>query len=339
STTPENKKYILEEFTGINCPNCPGGHTTAANILAAHPGDAFVVAYHPTNSSYTTPSSGQPDFRRSFADAFYSLSYLGGSSRFMPSAMNNRRTVGGTKIQSTNAWASNGNTILSESSPVNVGLEAIYDSNKDSIEIRVEVYFTSSVTNAHTINVVMSENNIIGYQSGSGGSATYNHEHVFREAFTSQWGDAISNTSQGDLTKFKFYFPAASTAGYDLSNLDVLAFVYDSDGQEVMTGNGTHVIDGVITSVADDLQAELDLTVAPNPFSGSTQIFFNLDNAAPVAVSMLDLMGKKVYSAPAMTGKAGQNVINVDAAGLSSGVYLLQMDVNGQKTSRKVILD
>lgn len=39
STSPQNKKVILEEFTGVNCVYCPQGHAIANNISFA----AFVV--------------------------------------------------------------------------------------------------------------------------------------------------------------------------------------------------------------------------------------------------------------------------------------------------------
>ena len=33
STTPQNKKVILEEYTGINCVYCPDGHKIAHGII------------------------------------------------------------------------------------------------------------------------------------------------------------------------------------------------------------------------------------------------------------------------------------------------------------------
>ena len=114
STEPQNKNAILEEFTGVSCPNCPAGHQIMASILAANPTTAFCVAYHPTNSSYTTPFPGEPDFRRAYADVFYSTPYCG-SSRFMPSSFINRREwTNGDRLQSRNVWSSYANTIMGE---------------------------------------------------------------------------------------------------------------------------------------------------------------------------------------------------------------------------------
>ena len=71
NTGAGNKHVILEEFTGIKCGNCPGGHTTIDNITASNPNTVHVIAYSPGNSSYTDPgTTGGADFRRSFGEAF-----------------------------------------------------------------------------------------------------------------------------------------------------------------------------------------------------------------------------------------------------------------------------
>ena len=42
-TDPENKNVILEEFTGLNCPNCPAGHAIGQAIYDAHPDDVVLI--------------------------------------------------------------------------------------------------------------------------------------------------------------------------------------------------------------------------------------------------------------------------------------------------------
>ncbi len=122
SPEPQNKNAILEEFTGVRCPNCPAGHLIAATILANNPGRAFLVAYHPFGSNYTTPYAGDPDFRRQYPVSFYSVPYCG-STRFMPSAFINRELWNnGERIQRRTTWTNYTNQILDESSPVNIGI-------------------------------------------------------------------------------------------------------------------------------------------------------------------------------------------------------------------------
>ena len=46
STTPENKKALLEEFTGIYCTFCPDGHLRAQNLKNTHGANFWMVNVH-----------------------------------------------------------------------------------------------------------------------------------------------------------------------------------------------------------------------------------------------------------------------------------------------------
>ena len=239
STEPLDKNAILEEFTGVRCPNCPAGHTVVANILAANPGRAFVIGYHPTNSSFTTPWGSDPDFRRAYLDAFYTTPYCG-SSRFMPSAFIARRLwANGERIQSRTVWSGYCDDIMAEASPLNVGLSSTYNDATNTLDVTVEVYYTADVTQDTYIYCELAENGLIAQQSG--GSATYVHKHVFRESFVAQWGDLIpAPTTQGTLVEFTYSFDN-TTAQYVMDNCDLLAFVLDGDNEEIISGNGAAV--------------------------------------------------------------------------------------------------
>ena len=66
-TSPEMRTGFLEDFTGVNCVNCPDGHAVMASIAAANPGRVSLVGVHA--GVYAVPGSGQPDFRTSFGTA------------------------------------------------------------------------------------------------------------------------------------------------------------------------------------------------------------------------------------------------------------------------------
>ena len=75
STTPQNKKVVLEEFTGINCQYCPDGHKIANNIKASKPaGDVILVNIH--TGGYANPSAGQPDYRTADGNAIAAIPEL-----------------------------------------------------------------------------------------------------------------------------------------------------------------------------------------------------------------------------------------------------------------------
>ncbi len=239
STDPQNKNAIIEEFTGVRCVYCPQGHTIVHQILETYPGQAFVVGYHPSNSSFCVPNnSSDPDFRRDYPNAFFNTSYCG-TNPFMPGAFVNRKKWSNNeRLRSRGSWLSHTSQIIQEASPLNVGLSSTYDIFADVITITVELYFTETVNNNLTLYVVMSENGLIAAQTG--GTTNYEHFHVFREAFTAQWGDPINNTSQGTYLTYEFDFDNATT-GYNLLSCELMAFVYNTANETVISGIGAEV--------------------------------------------------------------------------------------------------
>ena len=257
STQPQDKNAILEEFTGVRCSNCPAGHQTAASILSNNPGRAFCVAYHPSNSNFTAPYPGDPDFRRTYPNAFYSTPYCG-SSRFMPSAFINRRLWSGERISERVDWTSRCNTIMSEASPANVGLSTTYDFAAQMLYITVEIYYTADMTDANHVYVLLSENDLVSQQSGASGP--YTHKHTFREAFVGQWGDVITDpTTQGSLVTLEYSWNATGS-GYIMGNCEVLAFIENQATGEVITGAGVDVGDQTYTEPTAGFSAD-DITV------------------------------------------------------------------------------
>jgi len=238
STEPQDKNAILEEFTGVSCPNCPAGHVVMAGILAANPGRAFCIAYHPSNSSYTAPYPGDPDFRRTYPNVFYTTPYCG-SGRFMPSSFINRRIYGGERLQSRTQWAGYANGIMAEPSPANMGLSTTFDFTAQMLYITVEIYYTDNMTDDNTVYVLLAENDLVSQQSGASGP--YTHKHTFREAFVGQWGDLITDpTTQGSLVTLEYEWSTAGS-GYIINNCEVLAFIENQASGEIITGVGVHV--------------------------------------------------------------------------------------------------
>ena len=334
-TTPTNKVVILEEFTGVNCPNCPSGHQVATDLLTDYPGRVIVQAYHPSNSSFTTPGAGQPDFRRTYLDDFYQSSYIG--SRFMPSALVNRREWGSPAEKNTSRtlWDQYAQTIMAETSPVNVGVVSVYDAQTNTITVDVEVYYTSDVSNGNTIYVHLLEDGIIADQSGSGGGPNYEHKHMFREHLnTSTWGDPItSSTTTGSLftTQYTFDLNTAQDP-IDITKAKVVAFVYDEVTEEVYSG-AEFDADGSSASL-DEIATAASVTIYPNPTSGAALVEVITAEAQDTELVITDIAGNLV-SSESVSLTSGPNVLVVNEnQELSKGIYIVRV---GNTTERFVV--
>jgi len=238
-TNPENKNVVLEEFTGIHCPNCPDGHAIAQSIYDAHPEDVVLINIH--TGSFAVPGAGEPDFRTIWGNAIAAQAGIIG----YPAGTVNRHlfpghSQGSGTAQSRGSWPVTSSMVLAEPSYLNVGAEAIIVTSTRQLIVEVEVYYTGdSPESSNFLNVAVLQNNILGPQTGGGAGNNYNHMHMLRHLLTGQWGIEITETTEGSLysASFAYELPADyNDVEVVLENLDVAAFVTETH-QEVVSGS------------------------------------------------------------------------------------------------------
>ena len=249
STTSQNKKVVLEEFTGIHCVYCPQGHAIAQGMKDADPDNVFLINVHV--GGYATPSAGEPDFRTPYGTAIAGQSDLAGYpagtiNRFLfPSYSQSAGTA-----MSRNFWSAAGNTIKTQSSYVNVAVESSINVQNNQLTVHVEGYYTgSSPVSTNKLNVAILQNNTKGPQTGGNAGNLYNHKHRLVHMVTGQWGESITTTTMGTFVdKTYTYTLPASYVGVpvDIAELEIVAFVTETQ-QNIISGNGsTPTFTGII---------------------------------------------------------------------------------------------
>ncbi|MCT8340190.1 Omp28-related outer membrane protein [Flavobacteriaceae bacterium TK19130] len=243
NTDPENKKVILEEFTGINCVFCPQGHTIAQGIQDNNPGNVFLINVHV--GGFATPNAGQPDFRTPFGSALASQSNLAG----YPAGTVNRHEFPGLQQNGTGTamgrgnWAQAANQVLGESSYVNVGVEADLDVQSRELTVHVEVYYTGdSPQSTNKLNIALLQNNTLGPQTGGNMGDEYVHMHRLVHFLTGQWGEDITTTTNGSFIDETYTYTIPEDYNdipVNLGNLELVAYVAEGQ-QEVISGNGAY---------------------------------------------------------------------------------------------------
>ena len=246
STTPENKNVVLEEFTGIYCGYCPDGHRIAQEFHDLYPDDVVLINIH--TGGYATPQGSDPDYQTSFGASIAGQTDLQG----YPAGTVNRHLFTGMQQGSGTAmsrgdFAAAGNMILAESSPVNTWGSAEIDLGTNTLTVDVEIYYTGSQTiSTNSLHVAVLQNNVEGPQSGMSGNPSsvlpngnYNHQHMLRHLITGQWGETISNISQGAMymNQFTWNIPSdINGVAVDPTNLEVAVFVSEGN-QEILSGS------------------------------------------------------------------------------------------------------
>ena len=248
STSPENKKIILEEYTGIHCTYCPDGHEIAQSLKDANPDNVFIINIH--TGGYATPSSGEPDFRTSFGDAIAAQSNLTG----YPSGSVNRQyfsnlTMNGGTAMGRGGWSSATSQVLNQSAYVNLGVEASINVQNNELTVHVEGYYTGdSPQSTNLLNVVLTQNNTLGPQTGGGMGSNYNHMHRLVHMITGQWGFEISTTSSGSFVDETFTYTIPSDyngVDVNLSELNVIAFISETQQNIISGAEYTPTFDGL----------------------------------------------------------------------------------------------
>ena len=279
STDSQNKKVIIEEFTGVACQYCPIGHTIVQNLIDDNPGNVFAIKIHEGGyaQGYT------PDFTTQWGTAIVSQSNNGGS---YPSGTINRQVIssassnGGTAIAlgwnniNNNPFITAVEQVLQQSAYVNVGVEANLNVITRELTVHVEAYYTgNSPQSTNLLNIALLQNNTIGPQSGQGGGSEYNHTHRLVHMLTGQWGETINETSTGSFVdrNYTYTIPGSyNNVDAVLADLEVIAFVSETQQNIISGAEATPFFDGLeysndasLLSIEDNLNGNCGETASP----------------------------------------------------------------------------
>jgi hypothetical protein len=274
STTPQNKKVVLEEFTGIYCVYCPDGHRIANQIYNGNTNNVVLINIHV--GGFAAPQPGAPDFRTQFGTAIANQSNLTG----YPAGTVNRTLFTGLSQNTSNpgtamsrgSWTNASNQTLAQSSYANVALQGVLDVNTRQLTINVEAYYTANGSPINLLNVAILQNNVPGPQTGAttfypemiDADGNYIHNHMLRHLVTGQWGDTIHNTSATTLVsrQYTYTLPAnINNVPLDMANLEIVAFLSETT-QNIVTGTKgpitytgfSHAENAAVNSVSSALE-------------------------------------------------------------------------------------
>jgi hypothetical protein len=297
STTPENRKALLEEFTGIYCTFCPDGHLRAQTLKNQNGSNFWIMNIHV--GGYAAPSAGDPDFRTPFGTAISGQSVLTG----YPAGTINRHVFSGLGQSTGTAmgrgnWSSATTQIRALSAYVNVAVEAQVDDQTRQLRVITKYYYTGNGAAANKLNVALLQNNVEGPQTGGTANPTaimengkYRHQHMLRHLLTGQWGVDVPSTTAGSTDTDTFYYtiPASlNSIAYELGNLEVVAFIAEGQ-QEVINVSGADVtvVNHAVALDGGLLQMEAIDDVCPGSSSASPWV--KLKNNGGTALTSVEL--------------------------------------------------
>jgi len=234
---PENRVILIEEITGVSCPNCPAGAAAVADFKATYPDNVVSVAYHsPPNFTDLRPTSVY-DFRR---DEAADIETSVGGAFGKPSAAFNRVEAenGFTWNGVINSWAGAVQAELDKPGTFLLDIENTYNTDTRALTCTVIGTPLLSDEGNYFIHVMILENDIIDAQlDQSTDILEYEHDHVFHKLLTNSVnGEAFaSSVTEGEqISKtFNFTLPTQSDTEpvpWIAENCEIVAFITNGDG-------------------------------------------------------------------------------------------------------------
>jgi beta-N-acetylhexosaminidase len=83
---------------------------------------------------------------------------------------------------------------------------------------------------------------------------------------------------------------------------------------------------------------DFNLVNYPNPFNSTTQIMFTISRSGMISLKIFNILGEEIKEIANQYFDAGTHKISFNADLLSSGVYLIRMNLEGNYSSHKIIL-
>lgn len=119
------------------------------------------------------------------------------------------------------------------------------------------------------------------------------------------------------------------------------SFTIESNGAQLYTGGQFGSSDSRVfnvggTSGVEDLELVSNVSVYPNPFKDNATVAFNMVETGEVMLEVVNILGAKVISQNLGEKATGAHNINISSVNLESGIYMVNLLVNGNVYSTRV---
>ena len=328
---------VGEEATGTWCGWCPRG-AVFMDLMANKYPDFIGIAVH----------NGDPMVNQSYDQ------WMANSVGGYPSAHIQR------KYKDFNPSALEANYLLAkqDAPPAELALDIDYDETTKMLNATVSANFLINAV-SHRFNLVITEDGVTGsgagwsqanYYAGGGQGPMGGYEnlpnpvpasqmvydHVARAIVGSPNGAVGSLpfiVKAGELHSYEFQFQLDPT--WDPEKIHVIGFLHNDQNKQIVNAIST----SLLSSSNQDLPASVQtLDIFPNPATTDVAIRLTLDQAQPVQVRILDMLGTTM--AERNYGmQQGDQILPVIVSDWPSGIYQLMITVGGQSVSRPLVVN
>jgi hypothetical protein len=247
---------------------------------------------------------------------------------------------------------------------------ATWNSTTRELNVSVTADFALAANNNYKLACVLTEDGVTGTGSGYNQSNAYAgggngamggfeslgnpvpaaqmvYDHVARAIAPSFAGYANSfpaTVAVGDQHTINFSFVLPAT--WDENQIHIIGMIIAPNGRIDNAGKATITEavnngfqSGSNAGLYEPLASQLDemVKIYPNPASTNATVSMNLISESTIELNLLDATGK-IISTKNYGNLSGAWDLNLNTSMLNSGIYLIQLEINGTKVTKRLII-
>jgi len=233
-----DRVVLVEEVTGVRCPNCPSGSAKITSLIEQFPDQVIAVGIH--GSFLTAPySDSRFDFRH---EAARELENFLKPWEGKPAAFVNRKKFPNEALLSISEFDLLSTYVaqeLNEPHTLEITMSTDYNDLTRELEVNLGIIPLADLSGDFRLSMMLAENHILDKQANVGELIdAYEHNHVLRAMLTAFNGDSYaSNFNTGELSNVSFSYTIPSEDGIWIpDNMEVIAFIADhsNDSKEIL---------------------------------------------------------------------------------------------------------
>lgn len=241
----ENEKVILlEDYTGHKCPNCPAAAEIAHTLSVQHGSKLVLITIHA--GWYASPDADgffTRDFRTPEGNAWnsnFGIDMVGN-----PSGMINRIEYNGKLVMYKDDWQAAVSAVIEAEPRAGITITNSYEPSSRTLTCNLETTFLETLDGTYNLCVVLTESGIVApQQDQSVVVENYVHNHVLRTSLNGAWGMLVGDDGSAVKdVKLVNEYSLVIPEDYVVENCAVVAFVYDTDTDEIIQAAEEEVVD------------------------------------------------------------------------------------------------
>lgn len=239
-TIESERVVLLEEMTGVSCPNCPKGTAEIEAIKQRYGKQVIPIGIHGFFLSWPTKES-EFDFRNDFAKEL-EMNLAPGTSK--PAALINRALPSGEQsrvVQSPDLWIGYVEEQLALEPKLSIEIELEFNDTERQVVMNVGIVGIEEIREDLNISVMILENNIVDAQEDLNDIIEqFTHNHVLRTMLTPYDGQFLSSgLVEGAILQENFEFKIPEDEHlWKIQDLEFVVFVHESSLEgEVLQAN------------------------------------------------------------------------------------------------------